>query len=904
VFIDGFVHQLPDIDPQETGEWLDSLDSVIEIGGRSRARYLLARLMERAREQGVGVPAMVTSDYINTIPPEQEPWFPGDEVLERRIRAYIRWNAMAMVDRSNHRFDGLGGHLSTFASAAALYDVGFNHFFRGKGDGGAGDQVFFQGHAAPGVYARAYLEGRLTEENLDRFRREVDGGGLPSYPHPRRMPNFWEFPTVSMGLGPLNAVAQARFNRYLMAREMADTSKSKVWAFVGDGEMDEPEAMAGLSIAAREQLDNLIFVVNCNLQRLDGPVRGNGKIIQELEAIFRGAGWNVIKVIWGRGWDDLLARDVDGVLVNQMNSTVDGQFQKYAVESGAYIREHFFGPDPRLQRMVEHLSDDDLRMLPRGGHDYRKLYAAYKMAVEHEGSPTVILAKTIKGWTLGAGIESRNATHQIKKLTANELLDFRDRLQLPIPDAEVTDGDPPFWHPGTDSPEFEYMMARRRALGGSVPERVVRKKMFSVPVRDPEAAGPGPYADVLAGTGEKVKASTTTAFARLLRNLLRDPDVGARIVPIIPDEARTFGLDALFREYKIYAPFGQRYEPVDAELLLSYREASNGRILEEGITEAGSMATLTAAGTSYATWGEPMIPFFIFYSMFGFQRVGDLIWSFGDQRGRGFLLGATAGRTTLAGEGLQHCDGQSQLLASAYPNCAAYDPAFAYEMGVIIRDGIERMYGPEPEDCFYYLTLYNENYPMPEMPEGVEEGIVRGLYRFRTAPETNGNGKRAQILASGTAMLAALDAQQILAEDYGVAADVWSATSYKMLREEALSTERWNRLHPTEPARTPYVTELLNDSEGPIVAVTDFMKAVPDQVARFAPRPFASLGTDGYGYSDTRVALRRHFEVDAANIVIAVLHGLAQTEAVKSEVVEEAIARFDVDPDKVDPRLT
>jgi pyruvate dehydrogenase E1 component len=707
-----------------------------------------------------------------------------------------------------------------------------------------------------------------------------------------------------MGLGPLNAVAQARFNRYLMAREMADTSKSKVWAFVGDGEMDEPEAMAGLSIAAREQLDNLIFVVNCNLQRLDGPVRGNGKIIQELEAIFRGAGWNVIKVIWGRGWDDLLARDVDGVLVNQMNSTVDGQFQKYAVESGAYIREHFFGPDPRLQRMVEHLSDDDLRMLPRGGHDYRKLFAAYKMAVEHEGSPTVILAKTIKGWTLGAGIESRNATHQIKKLTANELLDFRDRLQLPIPDSEVTDGDPPFWHPGTDSPEFEYMMARRRALGGSVPERVVRKKMFSVPVRDSETAGPGPYADVLAGTGEKVQASTTTAFARLLRNLLRDPDVGARIVPIIPDEARTFGLDALFREYKIYAPFGQRYEPVDAELLLSYREASNGRILEEGITEAGSMATLTAAGTSYATWGQPMIPFFIFYSMFGFQRVGDLIWSFGDQRGRGFFLGATAGRTTLAGEGLQHCDGQSQLLASAYPNCAAYDPAFAYEMGVIIRDGIERMYGPEPEDCFYYLTLYNENYSMPAMPEGVEEGIVRGLYRFRTAPETNGNGTRAQILASGTAMLAALDAQQILAEDYGVAADVWSATSYKMLREEALSTERWNRLHPTEPARTPYVTELLNDSEGPIVAVTDFMKAVPDQVARFAPRPFASLGTDGYGYSDTRVALRRHFEVDAANIVIAVLHGLAQTEAVKSEVVEEAIARFDVDPDKVDPRLT
>jgi pyruvate dehydrogenase E1 component len=905
VFIDGFVHQLPDIDPQETDEWLDSLDSVIEIGGRARARYLLARLMERAREQGVGVPAMVTSDYINTIPPEQEPWFPGDEVLERRIRAYIRWNAMAMVDRSNHRFDGLGGHLSTFASAAALYDVGFNHFFRGKGDGGAGDQVFFQGHAAPGVYARAFLEGRLTEDHLDRFRREVDGGGLPSYPHPRRMPTFWEFPTVSMGLGPLNAVAQARFNRYLMAREVADTSKSKVWAFVGDGEMDEPEAMAGLSIAAREQLDNLIFVVNCNLQRLDGPVRGNGKIIQELEAIFRGAGWNVIKVIWGRGWDDLLARDVDGVLVNQMNSTVDGQFQKYAVETGAYIREHFFGPDPRLRRMVEHLSDDDLRMLPRGGHDYRKLYAAYKMAVEHEGSPTVILAKTVKGWTLGAGIESRNATHQIKKLTPEELKTFRDRLQLPIPDSEVADGDPPFWHPGTDSPEFEYMMAKRRALGGSVPERVVKAKMFTAPVREHTAETAGPFADVFAGTGDKVQASTTTAFARLLRNLLRDPDVGSRIVPIIPDEARTFGLDALFREYKIYAPFGQRYEPVDAELLLSYREASNGRILEEGITEAGSMATLTAAGTSYATWNQPMIPFFIFYSMFGFQRVGDLIWSFGDQRGRGFLLGATAGRTTLAGEGLQHCDGQSQLLASAYPNCAAYDPAFAYEMGVIIRDGIERMYGPEPEDCFYYITLYNENYPMPAMPDGVEEGIVRGLYRFREAPALdNGGGHRSQILASGTAMLAALDAQHILADEYGVAADVWSATSYKMLRDEALTAERWNRLHPTEPARTPYVTELLRDTEGPIVAVSDFMKAVPDQISRFAPRPFASLGTDGYGFSDTRVALRRHFEVDAPSIVVAVLHGLAQTEAIKSEVVQEAIARFDIDADRVDPRLS
>ena len=896
MFIDGFVHQLPDVDPQETGEWLDSLDSVIDVGGRARARYLLARLMERAREQGVGVPAMVSTDYINTIPPEQEPWFPGDEVLERRIRAYIRWNAMAMVDRSNYRFDALGGHLSTFASAAGLYDVGFNHFFRGKRDGGFGDQVFYQGHAAPGIYARAFLEGRLTEEHLDRFRREVDGGGLPSYPHPRRMPDFWEFPTVSMGLGALNAVYQARFNRYLLHREIADTSAAKVWAFVGDGEMDEPEAMAGLSIAAREQLDNLIFVVNCNLQRLDGPVRGDGKIIQELEATFRGAGWNVIKVVWGRGWDELLARDVDGVLVNKMNSTVDGEFQKYAVESGDYIREHFFGPDPRLRALVQHLSDDDLRTLPRGGHDYRKLYAAYKMAVEHEGSPTVILAKTIKGWTLGSTIESRNATHQIKKLTAAELKVFRDRLQLPIPDAELEDGDPPYWHPGTDSPEYEYMTARRRTLDGPVPERIVRPKALALPA---DTA----YADVLAGTGAKVQASTTTAFARLLRNLLRDPGIGSRIVPIIPDEARTFGLDALFRDYKIYAPFGQAYEPVDSELLLSYQEARNGRILEEGITEAGSMASFTAAGTVYATWGEPMIPFFIFYSMFGFQRVGDLIWSFGDQRGRGFLLGATAGRTTLAGEGLQHCDGHSHVLASAHPNCRAYDPAFAYEMGVIVRDGIRRMYGESPEDCFYYLTLYNENYSMPPMPDGVEDGIVRGLYRFQESPVVGKKAQRAQILASGTAMLAALDAQRRLAEEWDVGIDVWSATSYKLLREDALSVERWNRLHPSEPARTPYVTDTLRDAEGPIVAVTDFLKSMPDGVGRFVPKPFLTLGTDGYGFSDTRAALRRHFEVDTPNIVVAVLQGLAQTDAIKDEIVHEAIVRYDIDPEKLDPRL-
>jgi pyruvate dehydrogenase E1 component len=894
VFIDGFRQQLPDIDPQETSEWLDSLDSVVDVRGKARARYLLTRLMERAREQGVGVPSTVSTPYINTIPPDQEPWFPGDEYLERRIRAFIRWNAVVMVARANRRFDGLGGHLSTYASAASLYEVGFNHFFEGKGDGGYGDQVFMQGHAAPGIYARAFLEGRMTEGDLDRFRQEI-GGGLPSYPHPRRLPDFWEYPTVSMGLSPINAIAQARFNRYLLHHEIADTSKAKVWCFVGDGEMDEPESTNGLSIAAREQLDNLIFVVNCNLQRLDGPVRGNGKIIQELEAIFRGAGWNVIKVIWGRGWDELLARDVDGVLVNKMNTTLDGEFQKYAVESGAYIREHFFGPDPRLRKMVEHLSDDDLRKLPRGGHDYRKLYAAYKAAVEHEGTPTVILAKTIKGWTLGPDFEARNATHQIKKMTEQELKTFRDRLYLEIPDEQL-EGDalPPYYHPGVDSPEYEYMMARRRELDGFLPERVVRARPVPAP-RD-EA-----FTDFLAGTSDKVQASTTTAFARLLRKLLSEPELGERIVPIIPDEARTFGLDALFRDFKIYSPLGQQYEPVDAGLLLSYREAKQGRILEEGITEAGSMASCTAVGTSYATWGQPMIPFFIFYSMFGFQRVGDLIWSFGDQRGRGFLLGATAGRTTLTGEGLQHCDGQSHVLASSLPNCRAYDPAFAYEMAVIVREGIERMYGDHPEDCFYYLTLYNENYAMPPMPDGAEEGILRGLYLYRPAPGERTH--RAQLLGSGTALRNAVLAQQLLLEEHDVAADVWSAPSYKLLREDALSVERWNRLHPTDRPRVPYVTEQLRPTEGPVVAVTDFMKMVPDQIARFAPQPFVALGTDGYGFSDTREALRRHFEVDAAHIVVATLSTLAMQGDVKGEVVTEAIRRYGIDPEAIDPRL-
>jgi pyruvate dehydrogenase E1 component len=895
VIFDGFVHSLPDIDPQETKEWLDSFDAVVDERGKARARYLMSAILERARSLQVGLPATVTTPYVNTIPVEEQAWFPGDEYIERRIRAYIRWNAAAMVVRANHSSEGIGGHLATFASSAALYDVGFNHFFRGKDGGLAGDQVFFQGHAAPGIYARAFLEGRLDEALLDNFRQEVGDPGLSSYPHPRLMPEFWEFPTVSMGLGPLTAIYQARFNRYLLNRQLADTSQSRVWAFLGDGECDEPETLGALSIAAREQLDNLIFVVNCNLQRLDGPVRGNGKIIQELEATFRGAGWNVIKVIWGSKWDELIQRDTDGVLLNQMNATVDGQYQKYSVESGAYIRDHFFGPDLRLRKMVEHLSDEELRNLPRGGHDYKKLYAAYKAATEHSGTPTVILAKTVKGWTLGPDVEGRNSTHQIKKMQAEQMRTFRDRLFLQdeIPDEALTGDLPPYYRPPADSPELQYMLERRRNLDGPLPKRMVRK------TRDLPIPATASYDELRRGSAKQA-VSTTMAFARLLRSLVRDPQVGARIVPIIPDEARTFGLDALFKEIGIYAPLGQLYEPVDANLLLSYRESQNGQILEEGITEAGSMASFQAAGTSYATHGVPTIPFFIFYSMFGFQRVGDLMWQFGDIRGRGFLLGATAGRTTLNGEGLQHQDGHSQLLASTVPNCLAYDPAFAFEMGAIIEDGMRRMF-TEGEDVFYYLTLYNENYQMPAAPEDAAQGAIDGLYRWEAAPE--GPSHRATILFSGPAWLAASEARDLLAEHHDVAAELWSATSYRNLRDEALAVERWNHLHPSEAPRTPRVTELLSDAQGPVVAVTDFMKAVPDQVARWVPRRYTSLGTDGYGRSDTREQLRRHFEVDAAHIVVATLAGLAADGAIPAEAVEEAIDRYKIDRDALEPRL-
>jgi pyruvate dehydrogenase E1 component len=901
VIFDGFSHQLPDIDPEETAEWVDSFDAVLDTRGKTRARFLLMKLLERARENQVGFPATVSTPYVNTIPPDQEPWFPGDEHIERRIRAYIRWNAAIMVVRANHAAEGIGGHLATFASSASLYEVGFNHFFRGKADGQAGDQVYFQGHAAPGVYARAFMEGRLSENQLKYFRLELQGrragpGGLSSYPHPRLMPDFWEFPTVSMGLGPLNAIYQAHFNRYLQHRRLVDTSLSRVWCFLGDGECDEPETLGALSLAGREQLDNLIFVVNCNLQRLDGPVRGNGKIIQELEATFRGAGWNVIKVVWGGKWDDLLARDVDGVLLNKMNTSVDGEYQKYATEDGAYIREHFFGPDPRLRALVEHLSDDDLRNLPRGGHDYRKLYAAYKAATETTGQPTVILAKTIKGWTLGPEIEARNSTHQIKKMNAAQLKLLRDRLYLQqeIPDEVLETGEPPFYSPPKDSVEYQYMMARRQALAGSLPHRIVRAKPLPAPADKTLAEFDG-------GSGRR-SVSTTMAFAVMLRNLLRDKGLGSRIVPIIPDEARTFGMDGLFKEVKIYAPQGQLYEPVDSKLMLTYSEAKDGQILEEGISEAGGMADFTAAGTAYATWGQPMIPFFIFYSMFGFQRVGDLVWSFADMRGRGFMLGGTAGRTTLLGEGLQHDDGHSLLLASVVPNVVTYDPAFAYEVAAIVADGIRRMHGPEPEDIFYYLTLYNENYPMPPRPEGVGTGIVRGLYRFAAAPQ--GPTREATILFSGTASQAALEAQRLLANDHDVAAELWSATSYKALREDALSVERWNRLHPGMQPRTPYVTEALDGAAGPIVAVTDFIKAVPDQVARWVPGHYMPLGTDGFGRSDTREVLRRHFETDAAHLVVAVLDGLRALGEAKATEVESAIARYGIDAEAPDPRVS
>jgi len=890
VITDGLPSQIPDVDPAETAEWLESFDAVVNEGGPTRARFLMLKLLERSRERAVGVPSLTSTDYVNTIAASDEPWFPGDEHIERRIRAYIRWNAAVLVSRANRPEIGVGGHIATYASAASLYEVGFNHFFQGKDSGASGDQVYIQGHASPGIYARAFLEGRLSEAELDAFRQESKPGGLPSYPHPRLMPDFWEFPTVSMGLGAIGAIYQARFNRYLLNRRLKDTSNSHVWAFLGDGEMDEPESLGAIGLAAREELDNLTFVVNCNLQRLDGPVRGNGKIIQELESYFRGAGWNVIKVIWGRDWDPLLAADRDGVLVNKMNTTPDGQFQTYTVSDGAFIRNDFFGPDRRLRAMVDHLSDEQLTRLSRGGHDYRKLYAAFKAARAHVGQPTVIITHTIKGWTLGKDFEARNATHQMKKLTKIELKEFRDRLYLPISDAELEGDLPPYYHPGPDSEEVAYLRERRTLLGGSLPRRVVRAKPLALPE-------PATYDELMHGSGRQ-EVATTMAFVRLLKDLMKDPEIGPRFVPIIPDEARTFGIDSLFPTAKIYSPHGQQYDGVDRGLLLSYKESEQGQILHEGISEAGSMASVIAAGSAYATHGEFMIPVYLFYSMFGFQRTGDQMWQLADQLGRGFIIGATAGRTTLNGEGLQHQDGHSHLLASTNPACVSYDPAFAFEISVIMHAALRRMFGPAGENVFYYLTVYNEPVVQPPAPEGLDQAaLLAGLYRYQVSPLTN--APRVQLLASGPGMYAALRGAQLLADEWGIAADVWSATSWTQLRREALACDEHALLHPDEPRQTPWVTMALRDQPGPVIGVSDYMRAVPDQIAQWVPGDWSSLGTDGFGRSDTRAALRRHFHVDGPSVVVAALAALAARGEIKPSLVNEAVERYRLADDTV-----
>jgi pyruvate dehydrogenase E1 component len=878
-----------DDESPEVDAWLESLEGLTRERGGEAAARMLSRLIEHGQRLGLAVAGPLTTPYLNTIPADAQPAYPGDREIERRIKSLIRWNAMAMVVKANKSTAGIGGHISTYASAATLFEVGFHHFFRGRDGGAAGDQVFFQGHASPGIYARAYLEGRVSAAEMHAFRRELGpGGGLSSYPHPWLMPDFWQFPSVSMGLSPISAIYQARFNRYLHARGLADTSESRVWAFLGDGEMDEPESLGAITLASREQLDNLIFVVNCNLQRLDGPVRGNGKIIQELEAAFRGAGWNVIKVIWGDDWDPLLARDDEGLLAQRMADAVDGDYQKYTVETGAYIRQHFFGTHPKLLQMVEGFTDAKLRKMRRGGHDPDKVYAAYKAAVEHRGSPTVVLAKTVKGWGLGEVGEGRNVTHQQKKLSEKELRVFRDRFGIPIADKELLET--PFYRPPEDSEEIQYLVERRRALGGFVPKRIVSAPPIELP---PDSL----FEEFFEATGERAVA-TTMAFVRLLRHLMNDPKIGRAIVPIVPDEARTFGMDALFRKYGIYSFAGQRYEPADRDVVAYYREAKDGQLLEEGITEAGAMASFTAAGTAYATHGVATIPFFVFYSMFGFQRVGDLIWQNADARGRGFLVGATAGRTTLSGEGLQHQDGHSQLLASVVPTVRAYDPAFAYEIAVIVREGLRRMW-VEGEDVFYYLTVQNEMYAMPGLPEGAQEGIVRGMYRLAPA-EGEAGWPRVHLFGSGAILREALRARALLAERE-VAADVWSVTSYSELRREALDAERWSRLHPEQPARMPYVSRMLAPEPWPIVAASDYMKIVADQIARFVPSSFLALGTDGFGRSDDRGPLRRFFEVDAESIAVAALSELSRAGRYEASKVAQAIGDLGIDADAPNP---
>jgi pyruvate dehydrogenase E1 component len=875
----------------ETREWLESLDYVLQSGGSARVGRLLGLLDDHARRRGVTLPFTANTPYINTISAAEQPPFPGSREVERRIKSLVRWNALAMVVRANKHDEGIGGHISTYASAATLYEVGLNHFFKGKGDHHDGDIIFFQGHAAPGIYARAYLEGRIGVEQLENFRRELQPeGGLSSYPHPWLMPSFWEFPTVSMGLGPICAIYQARFMRYLEDRGLKDRSDSKVWAFIGDGETDEPESLGAITLASREQLDNLIFVINCNLQRLDGPVRGNGQIIQELEAIFRGAGWNVIKVIWGSEWDPLLEKDTDGLLIKRMGEIVDGEYQKYAVESGAYLRQHFWGADPRLLDMVKHLSDEQLKKLTLGGHDPVKVYAAYKAAVEHVGQPTVILARTIKGYGIGEAGEGRNITHSQKKLNEDELRAFRTRFGVPIGDDEVAKA--PFYRPSENSPEITYVLERRKQLGGFVPSRVVQENPLDT------SALAELFSEFHAGSDGR-KASTTMAFVRMLAKLLKDKSVGKLIVPIVPDEARTFGMEALFRQVGIYSHVGQLYEPVDKDVLLYYKEATAGQILEEGITEAGSMSSFIAAGSAYATHGINTIPFFIYYSMFGMQRIGDLVWAAADTRTRGFLLGGTAGRTTLAGEGLQHQDGHSHLISLAVPNLISYDPAFAYEIAVVIEEGIRRMY-TEGENVFYYITVMNEQYEMPPMPEGSREGILKGLYRLRAAKKTAGQ-LRAQLLGSGAILNEVIRAQQMLAEQYQVAADVWSVTSYQELYRNGHAAERWNRLHPGAAPRVPYVSQCLGDAEGVFVAASDYVKALPDAIDRWLPRPLVSLGTDGFGRSENRKALRDFFEVDAKSIVVAALGALVKDGKLDPAVVVKAIGDLGVDPERQNP---
>ena len=886
---------IDDLASIETQEWLDSLDYVLQSNGPARAGQLLLQVSEHARRRGIRLPFSANTPYVNTLTLDQEVPFPGSQEIERRIKSLVRWNAIAMVVRANRVEPGIGGHISTFASAATLYEVGFNHFFRASGNDGDRDVVYYQGHAAPGIYSRAFLEGRLNEKQLDNFRRELaPGGGLSSYPHPWLMPDFWEYPTVSMGLGPIMAIYQARFIRYMEDRGLKKPSNSKVWAFLGDGETDEPESLGAITLPAREKLDNLIFVVNCNLQRLDGPVRGNGQIIQELEAVFRGAGWNVIKVLWGKDWDPFLAKDKDGLLVKRMGEIVDGEYQKYTVEPGSYLRQQFWGKYPQLLEMVKHLSDDELKKLTLGGHDPIKVYNAYKAAVEHKGQPTVLLIRTIKGYGLGDAAEGKNITHQQKKLNEDELRAVRARFSIPVSEEKLSEA--PYYKPDDKSPEVSYLKERRKALGGSLPFRTTKTA--------PLAAPPNPeiFEEFSKGTGDRA-ASTTMVFVRLLSKLLRDPELGKFVVPIVPDEARTFGMESLFRQVGIYSHVGQLYEPVDMDTLLYYKESTDGQILEEGINEAGSLSSFIAAGTAYSIHGVNTIPFFIYYSMFGFQRVGDLIWAAADSRCRGFLLGGTAGRTTLAGEGLQHQDGNSHILAYPVPNCLAYDPAFAYELSVIIENGIKRMY-VDQESIFYYLTLMNENYPMPPMPEGegVRSGIVKGMYRYSKAKNTASKLK-AQLLGSGAILPEVIKAAALL-EQFGVAADVWSVTSYSELYRDGNACDRWNMLHPSKKALVPYIAECLDKTEGVIVAASDYLKMLPNSIDRWLPRQIVSLGTDGFGRSEGRKQLRDFFEVDARFIAVGALSALARDKQVDAKLVEKAIKDLGIDPEKKNPAIS